>query len=101
MFHLVKVAEKFSSSRLVQMRSQIDIMANILNEAVEGAKKTHIMYRCNLSYRQLQRYLKLLLGMKLLRAVSEKESSKTLFFETTEKGQNFLLAYGRLKALLA
>jgi len=76
-------------------------MANILNEAVEGAKKTRIMYRCNLSYRQLQRYLKLLLGMGFLRAVSEKKSSKTTFFETTEKGQDFLLAYGRLKALLA
>jgi predicted transcriptional regulator len=39
--------------------------------------------------------------MGLLRAVSEKKSSKTTFFETTEKGQDFLLAYGRLKALLA
>jgi predicted transcriptional regulator len=76
-------------------------MANILKEAIKGAKKTRIMYRCNLSYRQLQRYLKLLLGMKLLRTVSEKESSKTLFFETTEKGQDFLLAYDKLKALLA
>ena len=83
------------------MRSQIDIMANILNETIKEAKKTQIMYRCNLSYRQLQRYLKLLLGMKLLRAVSEKKSSKTPFFETTEKGKDFLLAYDRLKALLA
>jgi len=84
-----------------KLRSQIDIMANILNEAVEGTKKTRIMYRCNLSYKQLQSYIKLLLGMELLRAVSERKSSKTLFFETTEKGLDFLLAYGRLEALLA
>jgi len=36
-----------------------------------------------------------------LRAVSERKSSKTLFFETTEKGRDFLLAYDRLEALLA
>ena len=84
-----------------QMRTQIDIMASILNEAIEGTRKTRIMYGCNLSYRQLQSYLKLLSGMGLLRAVSEKKSSKTTFFETTAKGQDFLLAYSNLKALMA
>ncbi|RLI40344.1 hypothetical protein DRO69_13030 [Candidatus Bathyarchaeota archaeon] len=86
---------------LSQMRTQIDIMASILNEAVEGARKTRIMYACNLSYRQLQSYLKLLLGMKLLKRVSENKSNKTIFYETTAKGQDFLLAYRNLKALMA
>ena len=95
-----KATGKFTTS-LGQMRTQIDIMASILNEAVEGTRKTRIMYGCNLSYRQLQSYLKLLLGMKLLMAVSEQKSSKTTFFETTEKGQDFLLAYRNLKALMA
>ncbi len=102
MFPLVqsKATGELSPS-LGQMRTQIDIMASILNEAAEGTRKTRIMYGCNLSYRQLQSYLKLLLGMKLLRAVSEKKSGKTTFFETTAKGQNFLLAYRNLKALMA
>ena len=95
-----KATGKLSPS-LGQMRTQIDIMANILNEAAEGTRKTRIMYGCNLSYRQLQSYLKLLVGMKLLSATSENKSSKTTFFETTAKGQNFLLAYRKLKALMA
>jgi len=95
-----KATGEFSPS-FGQMRTQIDIMASILNEAVEGARKTRIMYGCNLSYRQLQSYLKLLLGMGLLSAVSEKKNSRTTFFETTAKGQDFLLAYRNLKALMA
>jgi len=79
----------------------MDIMASILNEAVKGTKKTRIMYRCNLSHRQLQRYLKLLLGMELLRSVSKKESGKTYYFKTSEKGRAFLDAYRTLKALMA
>ncbi len=98
---LVKVKEKLGPTRLVQIRSQIDIMASILNEAVKGVKKTRIMYRCNLSYRQLQRYLKLLLGLELLRSVSKKESGKTDSFKTSAKGRAFLDAYRRLKALMA
>jgi predicted transcriptional regulator len=97
---LVKVKEKLSSSRLVQIRSQVDIMASILNEAAKGAKKTRIMYRCNLSYRQLQRYLKLLLGMELLRSFSKKGSAETVFFKTSAKGLAFLDAYRRLRALM-
>jgi len=98
---LVRVKERLSPPRLVQMRSQIDIMANILNEAVEGAKKTRIMYRCNLSHRQLQRYLKLLSGMELLRSVSKGGSDETDCFKTSAKGRAFLDAYRRLRALMA
>ncbi len=85
-----------SSSR---KRSEIDIMANILSEARKGARKTRIMYRCNLSHRQLKVYLKFLLDMKLLMSVLE-EDSKTNFYQTTAKGRNFLDAYGKLKELM-
>ncbi|UCE16193.1 MAG: hypothetical protein JSV12_00825 [Candidatus Bathyarchaeota archaeon] len=97
---MVKVRGRLSSTRLIQMRSQIDIMASILNEAVEGAKKTRIMYRCNLSYKQLQRYLKLLLGIELLRSISKKGSNKTDYFKTSAKGRAFLDAYLKLEALM-
>ena len=68
-------------------------MASILNEAHGGARKTRIMYRCNLSHRQLQVYLKLLLGMKLLASTSD-------LYKTTAKGLKFLDAYHTLKALM-
>lgn len=74
-------------------RSRIDITANILRLANEGTKKTHIMYKCNLSHSQLQAYLKLLLGMGFL--VSHLD-----LFKTTEKGLKFLNAYRTLRALM-
>jgi len=80
----------------------MDIVANILREAVGGAKKTHIMYKCNLSFAQIQAYLELLLNTELLRTIpEEKKSSKINLLETTTKGRAFLQAYHNLIALLA
>ena len=89
-----KFKAKLSSTHGFRIRSETDIIAGILDEAIEGAKKTHIMYRCNLSYRQLQAYLKLLLSMKLLALHSD-------LYKTTMKGLEFLKAYRKLKALMA
>ncbi len=88
-----EVQVKSDSCRSVRKRSDIDIMANILGEARRGSRKTRIMYRCNLSHRQLEVYLKLLLGMGFL--VSRSDS-----FETTGKGRKFLDAYRTLQALM-
>ena len=82
------------SSRRLRKRSEVDIMANILSEAHRGARKTRIMYRCNLSHRQLQVYLKLLLGLGLL-------ESRSNLFKTTAKGLKFVDAYRTLKALMS
>ena len=43
-------------SRL-KRRSLFEIIAEILQTAKDGAKKTRIMYRCNLSYRQTKKSL--------------------------------------------
>jgi len=86
--------------RFSRKRSDIDIMASILDEAHKGARKTRIMYRCNLSHNQLQVYLKLLLGMGFLVSHSEKGSSELGLFETTAKGLKFLGAYRALRALM-
>ena len=95
-----RLDRKMSHSRRVQKRSGIDIMASILNEAHVGTRKTRIMYRCNLSHRQLQVYLKLLLGMGFLAFHSEKDSNEHVLFETTVKGHKFMDAYRVLKALM-
>ncbi|UCE16020.1 MAG: transcriptional regulator [Candidatus Bathyarchaeota archaeon] len=89
--------KKSSSSH----RSQIDIIANILQVAVEGAKKTHIMYGCNLSFGQLQTYLDLLLDRGLLETISETGGAgNSAFFQTTTRGQSFLHVYQDLRGLL-
>ena len=91
---------ELSYSQKIRKRSDIDIMANILNETNKGARKTRIMYRCNLSHKQLQVYLKLLVGMRFLVSHSEKDSSELGIFKTTAKGLKFLDAYRTLKALM-
>jgi predicted transcriptional regulator len=85
-------------------RSRFDIIASILIATNEkAARKTHIMYKCNLSFKQLRAYLHFLIEMRLLRsAVKDTGSYETpVCFETTKKGKVFIRAYKNLKALLA
>jgi len=82
-------------------RGQIDIMANILATAGGGVRKTSIMYKCNLSFRQLEAYLNFLLNKDLLKMFTRRESAAGRFFETTKRGMDFLRAYRSLDALLS
>ena len=82
-------------------RGRLDIIANILDSSGEAVRKTAIMYRCNLSFRQLQVYLRFLLKKELLKTFTEHRSAKHRFFETTEKGMDFLKAYRSLEALMS
>jgi len=78
-------------------RGRLDIIADILSASLDGVKKTHLMYRCNLSFRQLKRYLRLLVGKGFLYAVS---SDSPDLFETSDKGKKFLKAYEGLRGLM-
>jgi len=100
MLSKVKKSSARTSRLAKRKRGDIDIMASILNEAHEGARKTRIMYRCNLSHRQLEVYLKLLLGMKLLELTSEEEGTEPDVFKTRANGFKFLDAYRKLKVLM-
>ena len=93
---MVQVSDKLS----LLHRSRIDIIANILYVSDGGAKKTHIMYKCNLSFRQLHAYLDLLINRGLLRKINQGGSRKELY-ETTSKGRRFIQAYKNIKTLLA
>jgi len=88
-------------SASVRHRDRLDIIADILNEAVGGCRKTHIMYKCNLSCGQLTVYLKFMLDKDLLRSFVEKSSREVRVFEATDKGQTFLRAYRSLRTLLS
>jgi len=63
----------------------VDIIANILRAANSGAKKTHIMYRCNLSFKQLHVYLDLLGERRLLKCIRSKTEARndSYTYETT------------------
>lgn len=75
-------------------------MANILREADKDTKKTHLLYRCNLSHKQLHAYLQVLDDMGLLESHSDKDDSSLKYFRTTSKGLEFLDAYNTLKNLM-
>ncbi len=74
------------------MRSSFEIVAEILQAAKNGAKKTRIMYTCGLSYRFVEKYLTLLLETGLLRIGNS--------YHTTEKGLHFLRNYQTMELLL-
>ena len=73
-------------------RSYFEMIAEMLRVAKYGAKKTRIMYSCNLSYGATEKYLTHLLEAGLLRIGNS--------FHTTEKGIQFLNAYQTLDLLL-
>jgi predicted transcriptional regulator len=73
-------------------RSLFEIIAEILQVAKNGAKKTRIMYSCNLTYGATGEFLTYLLETGLLRIGNS--------FHTTEKGLQFLKVYHTLELLL-
>lgn len=81
-------------------RGRLDIIADILNAAFAGARKTHIMYRCNLSFKQLKRYLSFLLKRGLLYPIFDSKDPNPELFEITDKGKEFLKAYEDLKGFM-
>jgi len=79
-------------------RGNLDIIADILDASEGGSKKTCLMYRCNLSFKQLKNYSSFLLGSGLLHVTKEEANNGML--QVTDKGKEFLRAYKNLKALM-
>ena len=93
---LIKTKKRFSNSN----RGRLDLMADILEASQGRVKKTCLMYRCNLSFRQLKYYSNFMLRKKLLRIVADNVNSDHGLLETTDKGKEFLKTYMCLKALV-
>lgn len=93
---LVKTRKHVSNNH----RGRLDLMADILETSQSGVKKTCLMYRCNLSFKQLKYYLDFLLRKELLRMTAEDMRSNHDLFETTDKGKEFLKTYNCLKAFV-
>ena len=83
------------ASPLLGNRTRIEILASILNVADQGTLKTHIMYKANLSHRQLEKYLTFLQNKGLLAQFMDEETG-TNMYKVTEKGIEFLKEYTQL-----
>ena len=84
---------------IVGNRTRVEILASILKVASrKGTLKTHIMYRANLSHRQLERYLGFLMQNGMIVRVEDEEYG-TSFYKVTEKGTEFLKDYAHLSQI--
>ena len=69
-------------------RHRLDIIADILEVVSSDAKKTQIMFKANLSYKVLTKYLSEILEASLISFERERQC-----YTLTSKGRDFLNAY--------
>lgn len=82
-------------------RGRLDIIADMLDASSGGVRKTYLMYRCNLSFRQLKRYLDFMVERGLLQMIIQFDGdSNSSLFKVTDKGRRFLKAYKSLMGLM-
>jgi predicted transcriptional regulator len=71
-------------------RDRLSIVAAILEAANSGVSKTRVMFRANLSFKLLEKYLGVVLGAGFVRV----EGCRYML---TEHGREFLKQYGRFR----
>ena len=68
-------------------RDRLVIMAEIIGLAKKDISKTHIMFKANLSFSQLNQYIELLANTALLEKIS---INGKVVYRATQKGMEFL-----------
>lgn len=76
-----------------QKRSRLETIYVILALSTEGIRKTHIMYRANLSHLQLEKYLEALIDKQLLKKEND-------FYVTTSQGIEFIEKFKEIQSLM-
>ncbi len=71
-------------------RDKIDIIADILKVTLHGAKKTHIVYKANLNFTIIKKYIIRLEENGLIMKIDGGH------YMTTQKGSQFLEQYMKL-----
>lgn len=75
-------------------RDGIEICADLLHAARGGARKTQLVYRANLNFKVVKRYLSVLLRNGLLEVDPP-------FYSSTEKGEEFLRLFEKVRACVS
>ncbi|MBS7281301.1 MAG: winged helix-turn-helix transcriptional regulator [Candidatus Freyarchaeota archaeon] len=71
-------------------RSRVEVIIEILSEALDGVNKTRLMYRCNLNFGRFNRYLRELLDAGLVERVVSNPEVGVVLYRTTDKGRELL-----------
>jgi len=74
-------------------RDGIEIYADLLHAARGGAGKTQLVYKANLNFKIVKKYLSVLLRNDLLEVDPP-------FYSSTEKGEEFLRLFGLIRACM-
>ena len=77
-------------------RHRLEVVACILREALDWSTKTRLVYRANLNFRLLAKYLDFLMEKGLLEHVSERDE-----YVLTKKGARLLRACKELRKLFS
>lgn len=89
----------YYESKTERHRSKVDIVYDILVSAMgAGAKKTHILYRANISSTQVDGYFSALLAHNLLERAHDLDGNNV--FRTTAKGTKFIECCEELRSLI-
>ncbi|MEM3019673.1 MAG: winged helix-turn-helix domain-containing protein [Candidatus Bathyarchaeia archaeon] len=81
---------------LIGRRSKLETCMDIIRAVADGYRKpTHIMYRANLSWVRMQRYLRLLVDQGYVR---KSKSSEGILYHPTEKGIKLLAYFQKAQA---
>jgi predicted transcriptional regulator len=78
-------------------RDKIVIMAEIINLAKKGISKTHIMFKANLSFSQLNQYIESLTNADLIEKTA---INGKIVYKATPKGLNFYQSEQQIIALM-
>jgi predicted transcriptional regulator len=79
-------------------RNRMEIVSNILDIARNGALKTHLMYKANLSYMVVTQYLSFLIKSGLIEEIFA-EDGPTRLYKTSAKGFKYLEVYQDLQSI--
>lgn len=79
-----------------ERRSSMEIMVNILEEARSGINKTRLVYRTNLNFIVVQKYIDFLSEKGLIQT----DQRPNLVYVTTERGVQFLNEFTKLTDIM-
>ena len=80
-------------------RGEVEILRDILDISLKGVKVTHLMYKANLSYSTLRKYLLTMLKRGLITKVYNADGS--VVYHPTEKGKIVLNRLKEVKYILS
>lgn len=84
--------------RVNRRRSDVEIIADMLEVGENGAGKTEIMYSANMSYRQIQKYLGFLVANGFIDQM--KMGNPSVTYQITDSGLRLLQLINSIKEML-